>query len=174
MILNLEKKEKFLKTIFNHNQQLINLADSKSNIILRLIAFLIPLIFGLNTYSTIGLTSKSAVIYLLNISAILSILGLGISFLFSVQAIKARLESSDKGNLLFFKNINMKTNKQFEKIINEVTEEEMFSQYCTEIKDIANIAEIKYKNHKKSILFLGLGISIISFSYLIALLVNIF
>ncbi|HUX59733.1 MAG TPA: hypothetical protein VMV32_00360 [Ignavibacteriaceae bacterium] len=41
-----EIKRDFIKTIFEHNQGLIELADSKANIIIGINSILIPLLFG--------------------------------------------------------------------------------------------------------------------------------
>jgi len=97
------QKINYIKTVFDHNQGLIELADTKANIVLGINSILIPLIFGVTTVNFIDLLDKNLQIHaiLLNTFSLIGLVLLVISFVFSILVIKARL-SEELENFIFF------------------------------------------------------------------------
>lgn len=165
-------KENYLKTSFAHNQELIKLADSKANIVLGLISFLIPLIFGINVYSTYGKESTKESIILLNVFAFISIILLGISFILAISVIYARLNNSKNGNKLFYKNIESMKFNEYQAFVRKLTDDIIFGEYTQEIHEIAKINKKKYYFYNYSVIFLLSGIAVLIVGYLISIGLN--
>ena len=82
------QKIEYIKTIFDHNQGLIELADTKANIVLGINSILIPLIFGVTTINFIDLLDNNLLIHaiLLNTFSIIGLVLLVISFVYSTSS----------------------------------------------------------------------------------------
>lgn len=163
-----EIKEEFIKTIFEHNQGLIELADNKANIILGINSILIPLIFGVTGINFIDLINNNLFVnaFILNISFIMGLTFLSISFFFSVLVIKARL-SEDYKNHIFFKTIIEYELNDFKKKIIEMSKDEIIQDFLTEIYALAKINEIKYKRYKIALWTLILGVLFLLVGYIL-------
>ena len=166
---------RFLETTFSHNHELIKLADNKANIVLRVIGMLVPLIFGINVATTsVGIESNIFAIYVLNISGIIALIGLIISFSLAISVIKARLINDEKRhNILFFENIHKKGREEYKKCIGILTEEKIIENLTTEISDISEINVDKYKYYKRSLTFLFWSVIILVIGYLFVLISNL-
>lgn len=165
------QKEEFIRNIFDHNQRLIELVDNKAGIILNLLSILIPLIFGVNIYSTI--TQESNLIYyILNISFLVSIISLVISFFLNLFVVKARLkEYGDQ--YIFFKNIRKKSFEDYKKLIENIDTDSMFTDYIKEIHVLSEINKKKYKLFNLGLYFLIFGVSLLIIGYIISVILNL-
>lgn len=163
----------YIKTIFDHNQGLIELADTKANIVLGINSILIPLIFGVTTVNFIDLLDKNLQIHaiLLNTFSIIGLVLLVISFVFSTLVIKARL-SEELENNIFFENILKTKFDDYEKKILEMTGQAIKEDYLKEIYNLAGINKIKYDRYKWALRFLILGIFSLICGYFILAICN--
>lgn len=169
------QKIDYIKTVFDHNQGLIRLADTKANIILGINSILTPLIFGVTTVNFIELLNKNLQIHaiLLNTFSLLGLVLLVISFVFSVLVIKARL-SEELENNIFFENILKKKFEKYKKITLEMNEAAILDDYLKEIYTLAGINKIKYGRYKWALNFLILGVVCLICGYFILAICNYF
>lgn len=167
-ITNKENKIDYIKTIFAHNQGLIELADNKANIILGINTILIPIIFGVSGINFSDLINNNLLYnvftqnylinaFILNTCVIISLFFLGLSFIFSVSVIKARL-LDENDNQIFFKNIIKYTFEEYQKIINETTVDGIIENYLKEIYSLAKINDKKYAKYRFALWFLIFGV----------------
>ena len=169
------QKINYIKTIFDHNQGLIELADIKANIVLGINSILIPLIFGVTTANFIDISDKNLQIHaiLLNSFSIIGLILLVVSFIFSVLVIKARL-SEELENNIFFENILKKKFEKYKKITLEMNEAAILDDYLKEIYTLAGINKIKYGRYKWALNFLILGVVCLISGYFILAICNYF
>lgn len=167
------KKFEYIKTSFYHNQGLIELADTKANIILGINTILIPLIFGVTIVNIINLTEKKllAQSYILNTFFVISLPFLFLSFIFSILVIKARL-SEEMENFIFFKNIVKIDFKTYKKKIDSMNDDEIIEDYLKEIYTLAKINDIKYERYQCSLWMLIIGITSLIIGYFLIAVVN--
>ncbi len=164
------QKIDYIKTVFDHNQGLIRLADTKANIILGINSILTPLIFGVTTINFIELLNKNLQIHaiLLNTFSLLGLVLLVISFVFSILVIKARL-SEELENCIFFENILKTHFNGYKKKILEMNDQAIIDDYLKEIYTLAGINKLKYDKYEWALRFLIFGIiSLISGYFILA------
>ncbi len=164
------QKIDYIKTVFAHNQGLIELADTKANIVLGINSILIPLIFGFTTVNFIDLLDKNLQVHamLLNTFSLTGLLLLGTSFVFSILVIKARL-SEELENFIFFENILKTEYDDYKNNILNMNEEAILDDYLKEIYTLAGINKIKYNRYEWTLRFLISGIiSLISGYFILA------
>ncbi len=170
---NKENQLDYIKTIFSHNFSLIQLADTKANILLGINSILIPVIFGvmgLNFYTLLGGGYLIQAISL-NSFSLISLLSLAFSFIFSIMVIKARY-IGDLSNNLFFKNIIDQKFDEYREIILKSDENYIKDDFIKEIYSIAQINKKKYKNYDYSLWFMLLGIGFLIFGYVFITIIN--
>ena len=167
----LEKKERYLKTVFEHNLRLIELVDNKTNIVLGIISVLIPVIFGINVYFYTKQTSI-AINFILSISFIIGTVLLVIAVIFAILVIKARLEDEYEDNI-FFKNIRKKGLKEYQDYIKDLTTDKITDDFTKEIYTLAEINSKKYKNYNKALYFLIAGVLLLILGYLVSVIANL-
>jgi len=173
MNTNSNKKDNYIDTIFNHNLELIKLADTKANIVIGINSILIPLVFSLAGFNFINLIEKNFLVhaFILNTSSILSLVFLGISFIFSIFVIKARLLEKLE-NKIFFKNIIKYKFSEYHRDIISMKNEEIIEDLLKEIYLLAKINEKKYERYKHSLTSLIIGILILIIGYIFVGLFN--
>lgn len=175
--MNDEDKTKidYIKTIFDHNQGLIQLADTKANIILGINSILIPIIFGVTGISLLNLIEKEYILQaiILNTTSLVSLIFLAASFIFSILVIKARL-SKELENNIFFLNILKSKFEDYKTKILEMKNPEIREDYLKEIYSLARINEIKYEKYKWALLMLIIGIIILISGYFLIAISNYF
>jgi len=168
-----ENKREYIKTIFDHNQGLIELADNKASIILGINSILIPLIFGVTSINFMNLVNNGLLMhsFILNTFSIIGFSFLVISFIFSILVIKARL-SEELENYIFFKNIVRQEFEEYKNKIFKLNEEEILDDCLKEIYALAKINEIKYKRYKWTLWMLIFGIGSLFIGYFLIAIVN--
>lgn len=133
-------KIEFLHFTINRHDYYIESAQSKSNLYL-----------GLNTAIIAGLISLISMVTVqdLHWSLIIIMILLGlcstISAIISLCAVKPDLSNSGKKNLLFFKDINSLTKKNYKKKINKLNNKKSISNFCNQSKSLSSILTRKYK-----------------------------
>ena len=163
----------YIKTIFDHNQGLIELADTKANIVLGINSILIPLIFGVTTVNFIDLLGNNLLIHaiLLNTFSLIGLVLLVISFIFSILIIKARL-SKEQENNIFFENILKTKFEAYKNKILEMNDQTIKEDYLAEIYTLAGINKLKYNRYKWALLFLIMGILSLICGYFVLAICN--
>lgn len=163
----------YIKTIFDHNQELIKLSDTKANIVLGINSILIPLIFGVTTVNFIDLLENNLLVHaiLLNTFSIIGLVLLVISFVYSTLVIKARL-SKELENNIFFENILKTKFEAYKTKILEMNDQAIKEDYLAEIYTLAGINKIKYSRYKWALRFLILGIFSLICGYFILAICN--
>jgi len=166
-------RENYIKTIFEHNQSLIKLADDKANIILGIDSILMPLIFGVTAINLVDLIIANIILnaIILNSFFIVSLILLSISFVFAVLVIKARI-SIEHVNNIFFKHILTNDISGFRQKILGMKREEIFKDYLTEIYALAKINDEKYEKYKLSLWMLIAGVSSLVTGFIIIAIIN--
>lgn len=156
---NNELKNEYLKSIFEHNQGLIELADNKANIILGINSVMIPLIFGIAGINFINLRNLGILInaFILNTTIIISLGLFAVSFIFSVLVIKARTSKNNE-NMIFFEFILKNNIEDYQKKIIEMNEDDIIKDYLKEIYALAEINQIKYKRYQFALWLLVSGL----------------
>jgi len=169
------QKINYIKTVFDHNQGLIELADTKANIVLGINSILIPLIFGVTTVNFIDLLDKNLQIHaiLLNTFSLIGLVLLVISLVFSILVIKARL-SEELENFIFFENILKTEYDDYKNNILNMNEEAILDDYLKEIYTLAGINKIKYNRYEWTLRFLISGIISLISGYFILAVCNYF
>ncbi len=156
----------YIKTIFSHNQQLIELADTKANIVLGINSVLLPLIFGVTSINLLELVTRGFLLQalLLNISSVVALGFLLISVIFSTSVIKGRIYMDLKSNI-FFQNIIETNIDDYIANVTMMNEDSIIEDYLREIYTLADINREKYEKHKWSLRFLVLGVFSIVLGY---------
>jgi len=144
----------------NYVTGLIKASELKAGLILSFYGILLNLV-----YQSIGLTTATSPIpfpvYLL--------LGLwgcctAISIYFSIRCFIPRIEMKYEKNIFFFRDVITKfgTIKEFSKTFHQIStdEEQLFEHLGQQIFIISKIAAVKFKNVKRSLKFLALGLFI--------------
>ena len=169
------QKIDYIKSVFAHNQGLIELADTKANIVLGINSILIPLIFGVTTVNFIDLLDKNLQIHaiLLNTFSLIGLVLLVISLVFSILVIKARL-SEELENFIFFENILKTEYDDYKNNILNMNEEAILDDYLKEIYTLAGINKIKYNRYEWTLRFLISGIISLISGYFILAVCNYF
>ncbi len=172
---NYENKSNYIKTIFDHNQGLIELADNKANIILGINSILIPLIFGVTGINFINLIDKGLLMhsFILNTFSIVGLSFLVISFIYSILVIKARL-SEELENYIFFRNIVKNEFEDYKYKIFQLEREKILDDYLKEIYTLAKINDLKYKRYNLALWMLIFGIGSLFIGYFLINIVNYF
>ncbi len=167
------QKVDYIKTIFDHNQGLIELADAKANFVLGINSILIPLIFGFTTINFIDLLDKNLQIHaiLLNTFSLIGLILLGTSFIISILVIKARL-SEELENNIFFENILKTEYDGYKNKILGMNIEKILDDYLKEIYTLAGINKKKYNRYKWALRFLICGIISLISGYIVLSLCN--
>ncbi len=155
----------YTKTVFKHNQNLIQLADNKASIIISVISVLIPIIFGMDVFISTNdqISNFKAFLY---ISFIISVVLLAITFSFAILVIVARTKE-EYGDLIFFANIKKKKIEEYEVFIKTLNKKLILEDYIKENYAIAQINSKKYNMFKISLLFLSISVLFLIFKYII-------
>jgi hypothetical protein len=175
-------KETYLGNVFNLNRNLITLADNKANIIIRTLAFLIPFIFGLNLYASLGDNIDHISTGLLNGTFIFATILFFGSFTMALSVIYARFgktdvqsqTTSDLKDMMFWNNITKITPNLYYQYITGLNANQINDDYCSEIYSLAKINKQKFSKYNISLGFLFLGIIVLIFGYICAALTNFF
>jgi len=165
----------YIKTIFSHNYRLIQLADTKANILMGINSILIPVIFGVMGLNFVSLVERGYLTqaFFLNLFSILSLISLTISFFFSILVIKARYSTELKNNI-FFKDIISQEFGKYKEIILKSKIEFIKDDLLKEIFSIAQINNQKYKNYDYTLWSLLIGIFFLISGYIIIIVLNFF
>ena len=160
-----EKKIDYLKTVFGHNQQLIQLADSKANIIISVICVILPIIFGVDIYVAFEEFEIGLKIFLF-VTFIVAVSLFSISFSYAANVIRARIDENFD-EMIFFASINKIKLDEYKKFIENLDETKILEEYMKENYAIARINSLKYKNYNRSLLILMISILFLVLRYLI-------
>ncbi|MFX1340442.1 MAG: Pycsar system effector family protein [Promethearchaeota archaeon] len=170
---NNKKQLDYIKTIFSHNYGLIQLADTKANILLGINSILIPVIFGvmgLNFASLVDSGYLTQAFYL-NLFSILSLIPLAISFIFSILVIRARYSKELKNNI-FFKEIISQEYSKYKEIILRSDDQFIKDDLLKEIYSLAKINKKKYKNYDYALWSLLIGLLFLILGYILIISIN--
>ncbi|MFW9973218.1 MAG: Pycsar system effector family protein [Candidatus Odinarchaeota archaeon] len=163
----------YIKTIFSHNFSLIQLADTKANILLGINSILIPVIFGVMGLNFVSLVDNGYLsqAFFLNLFSILSLIPLATSFIFSILVIRARYSKELKNNI-FFKEIISKEFSKFKELILKSDDQFIKDDFLREIYSLAKINKDKYKNYDYALWSLLIGLTFLILGYALIISIN--
>lgn len=163
----------YIKTIFTHNYGLIQLADTKANILLGINSILIPVIFGIMGLNFVSLVERGYLTQalFLNLFSTLSLIPLAISFIFSILVIKARYSKDIKNNI-FFKDIISQEFGKYKEIILKSDNEFIKDDLLKEIYSIAQINNQKYRNYDYALWSILIGVFFLISGYILIIAIN--
>lgn len=164
-IKDFNKISDYTKTVFSHNQDLIQLADSKASIIISVISVLIPIIFGMDVFISTNEKFLNLMVFLY-ISFLISVALLTITFIFAILVIVARTKE-EYGDSIFFANIIKEELKKYEDFIKNLNEKLILEDYIKENYAIAKINEKKYKMFRNALIFLLISVLFLIFRYIL-------
>ena len=142
-----------------HVTSLIKASEIKAGLILSFYGILLNFIYQ-SAASVIATGAEHFVLYVL---AALWFAATAISIFYSVRCFIPRIEGKFSPNVFFFGDVISKFGdvKEFSKIFSEVSldEKELFEQLGEQIYIISKIAAWKFRNVKRSITFLAIGLA---------------
>lgn len=176
-------KEQYLSNVFNLNRDLISLADNKGNMIIRILIFIIPILFGLTTYLTVEVSINQTSITILLIGFVLISIAYLISFFFTLRVVYARFEETSVdpnkirhfSDMMFWKKIEEKKPEDyFQYIESDLSPTKVIQDYTSEIYSLAKINKKKFKNFNRALVFLLIGTIILVVFYATVAIINLF
>lgn len=165
MVTEKDNTFEYIKAVFEHNQDLIGLADSKANIVVGMISVLLPVIFGVEVLTFLDEDQIELQMFMFSTFIILVIL-FTISFMLSIFTIHPRLKENYDDSI-FFQNIVKKTVKDYISFIESIKDDIILKDYALEAYALAEINCKKFRTFKYSLLFLVIGIFLLSFRYIL-------
>jgi Family of unknown function (DUF5706) len=152
----INEKIDFAKSVLEHNLSLINLADAKAGILLGINGVVLALLFGVDQETP----SVLSMIFLF-LTAIL----FGISSIFSIATLVPRLTQEQNKTKIYFLKIKKSEREDFIQSWNNLTSDEILTDYILNIHNLANLQTKKYRYLRSSII-----ITMIAIGFLIVLL----
>jgi hypothetical protein len=152
----INEKIDFAKSVLEHNLSLINLADAKAGILLGINGVVLALLFGVEKETP----SVLSMIFLF-LTAIL----FGISSIFSIATLVPRLTQEQNKTKIYFLKIKESEREDFIQSWNNLTSDEILTDYILNIHNLANLQTKKYRYLRSSII-----ITMIAIGFLIVLL----
>ncbi|MCK4567461.1 MAG: hypothetical protein KAU48_09140 [Candidatus Thorarchaeota archaeon] len=160
-----ENALEYIKTTFSHNQDLIQLADSKASIVIGVVSVLFPVTFGVEIFALLREEAVGLEIFMF-VTFIILIILFALSFLFSIFTINPRIKENYDDSI-FFQNIKKKTVEEYLDFINKIKPDFILKDYALETYALAEINCKKFKAFQYSILFLVSGMILLSIRYII-------
>jgi len=156
---NEKEKIDFVKSILEHNNHLIGLADTKAGFIVTMSGVVLGLLFLLEKDLMIDFTRGG----IISTSILLVV-----SAFFGFNVIRARLSKNPPQSAIYFQSIEKMTNADYIEYVKKMSEKDILEDYLNNISNISKIQKKKFNNLNWSLRFIiisliSLAITLVSY-----------
>lgn len=180
--MKLDEKNDFLYLSLQHSQEMINFADSKANIFLTIQSLLITIgVAGTlisNTFTILNskITIFWGIVYIVILFTfiITSLIGNMYAInVFQPRGPKEKKELRRKGVFYYGHVSQYENSESYKKKIDELSSDDLTLEYCTQIYQLAKIAETKMNIVKKATLWLKINVLLTIFVLIFTIIIHV-